>query len=1219
MKRFALIRWFRNISIAKKLYFSMGIMGILIVLELVTLGFAINTLSAVRAFVAGEGLWSKAQKDAIYHLERYGHTRNPVDFLQFQQFMKVPHGDYKARVELQKPDPNLQIVYDGLIEGRNHQDDVEGMAWLFRNFQQIRYISKATQVWNEADSMRMHLIPISVKLYQEINSPEPSQDKINIILHEINPINYQLTRLEDEFSFTLGEGSRWLENLIMKILFSLALTVEISGMLLTISVTRRMQKGLNEIITVSDKIAEGDLTARAKVFSSDEIGTLAKSFNRMTGELQQNITALKESQNLLRTSEKRMSLLVHNIKDYAIIMLDPDGKIVSWNEGAAGISGYHAGEILGQHVSAFYADAGIESGEPDENLVIAKSSGEFHTEGWRKRKDGTLFWAHVSTTALYDEEGQMRGFVKITRDITEQKKAETALKQNRAQLAMSQQLAHIGSWELDLDNKTLNWSDELYHVYGQTPGSEEVKFERMFLLTHPADREFVMNTILDAISHQKSFDFRRRIVRPDASVRILHSLGEVIFNEAGRAVKMIGADQDITDRIHEEEMEKLAMAATKSFNSVIIANSEGKIEWVNEGFTKLTGYTFEDIQNTHGELLRRGGLTGLSREMQDYQKLLNDNKPVVYESKNYAKDGSEYWVITTLTPVIGPDGKVEKIIAIDSDISERKKVEDDLILSNRIAEHSLKKGNKALNELMRAKKELEESMTVKEQFLAKMSHEIRTPMNAIVGLSEILLEGPLGRDQQESLDAIKLSSQNLLSIINDILDFSKLGSGKVALEAIPFKPQEVMEGVLSTVGFTATRKGIELSIVTSDDDLPRYVLGDSVRLRQILLNLVSNSIKFTENGKITIHQRLISSDRENVVMQFVVRDTGIGIPADRLSTIFDSFTQASNETSRKYGGTGLGLTIVRQLAELHGGSVEVASTLNAGSSFTVILPYHHCPEHLLQEEITLSPKQDARFDSMRILLAEDNEMNQLLAKRVFEKWNFVLEIAENGKLAIEELQRNHYDLILMDIQMPEMDGYETTRYIRTKLDEKKSKIPIIAMTAHAIVGEADKCLAVGMNDYISKPFNCNTLYQKICDLLKKTTTQFSEASARDNARNNSGNSTIDLSYLQELAEGSEEFMQRMIKAFLVQTPQLVAQLESGLAAKDWAAIRGAAHKMKPSVDFIGMHAIKSTVHDLEQFAAEKTNLEKIPALIERVKIVCANAMHELESTLHAER
>ena len=250
-------------------------------------------------------------------------------------------------------------------------------------------------------------------------------------------------------------------------------------------------------------------------------------------------------------------------------------------------------------------------------------------------------------------------------------------------------------------------------------------------------------------------------------------------------------------------MEKLSDAATKSVNCVVIADKDGRIEWVNEGFTNLTGYTIDDVKGTHGEVLSKGQSTGLSRETNQYEAVIRGKKPVTYENKNFKRNGDEYWALTTLTPVLGEDGEVERIIAIDSDITERKVIEEELVLANKIAEHSLRKGHKALNELLAAKKELEEMMRVKEQFLAKMSHEIRTPMNAIIGMSELIRETPLSPEQQEYVNAIKLSADNLLEIINDILDFSKIQSGTLTFEMRPFRLDEVVNGVIQTMHFSA--------------------------------------------------------------------------------------------------------------------------------------------------------------------------------------------------------------------------------------------------------------------------------------------------------------------------------------------------------------------------------------------------------------------------------
>jgi PAS domain S-box-containing protein len=1191
-------------------------MAILIAVELFTLWFAVDTLSSVRACVAGEGLWSKAQKDAIYHLGRYGHTRDNNEYNYFIKFMKVPQGDHKARLELAKPEPDYEVAKQGFIEGRNHPDDAEGMIKLFRKFNHISYINKAIQIWSTADTVSERLMPIGERLHAEITSANPSQEKIDAMLEEIPPINFELTLLEDDFSYTLGEGSRWLENLILKILFAIALTVELSGLILTLSVTKSIRRGLKEIIAKSAEIAKGNYNVRAKKISNDEIGELADSFNFMADELEHHSIERKQSNELLKESEERFRLIVENIKDYAIVMIDTEGTVISWNEGAKKIKGYSEDEIIGKNISVFYTDEDLQLNKPAENLRIAKEKGNYQSEGWRKRKDGSLFWAESLITSLYDEEGKMQGYAKIVRDITERKIAENELRTKQAQLSMAQKLAHLGSWEWLLNEGRLIWSEELYRIYGLNFDEKEL-VQKVNKMTHPEDLERVIRIVAESKITHKPFEFYYRIIREDGSVRHIHSRGNVILDANGEVEKMIGTDQDVTDRFREEQMEKLVMAATKSNNAVIIADHTGKIEWVNEGFSLLTGYTFEEVKNTHGELLRKGGTTGLTPGTDLYDTVFSRKQSVVYEGKNFTKAGKEYWVITTLTPVLGADGNVERIIAIDSDITERKKIEEDLIFANKIAEHSLKKGGRALQELMNAKKQLEDSMHVKEQFLAKMSHEIRTPMNAIMGLTDILLDSPITHEQKECIDAIKLSSDNLLSIINDILDFSKLESGKVSVEAIPFNPKEIIDAVLFTLRFPATKKGITLNFREEENKLPEFIIGDSVRLRQIILNLLSNALKFTEKGSVTIKSRVIEEDDANCKVQFEISDTGIGIPEDRISTIFESFTQASNETTRKYGGTGLGLTIVKQLTELQGGTVSVKSKLDEGSTFYVTIAYKKYTSEMPPAPVHQKKHSEESIAGGRILLAEDNEMNQMLALKIFARWNLHLEIAENGQRAIEKIKAGNFDLVLMDIQMPVMDGYEATRQIRNTLQPPKSNIPIIAMTAHAMVGEAEKCMALGMDDYISKPFNQQDLYDKICTVLnkKRELIPHKEMKTEEISTLSNGKKHIDLSYLKEIAEGNNEFIKKMIRAYLSQTPTMLADMTKSIDGKKWKDLRGVAHKMKPSLDFVGLHSIKQTVKDIEKYSNEETHLELLPAMVEEVKSTCIVAMEELQHEL----
>ncbi len=406
-------------------------------------------------------------------------------------------------------------------------------------------------------------------------------------------------------------------------------------------------------------------------------------------------------------------------------------------------------------------------------------------------------------------------------------------------------------------------------------------------------------------------------------------------------------------------------------------------------------------------------------------------------------------------------GNPIKIIGTIQDITERKQVEQELI---------------------KAKQLTEETSKAKEQFLANMSHEIRTPMNAIIGFARLLLKEELTAEQKKYIEAIYNSGENLLVIINDILDFSKIASGKMELEEAPFSLSEVVGSIIDMFWLRAKDNNITFS-ADIESDVPTRLVGDSVRLSQVLVNLVSNALKFTEKGHIHLRFKLVQQDSKFAELQYAVEDTGIGIPEDKLDSIFDSFTQASSSTTRRFGGTGLGLTIVKKIVELHSGHIMVESKEGKGSTFTIRCRYkkeaHEVPVQASTHSGSDSEDYSASLKGIRILLAEDNHLNQILAKAVLTKAKCLVDVAENGLVALEKLKVNHYDVVLMDIQMPEMDGYETTRHIRTQLESSLSEIPIIAMTAHALNTEVEKCLKIGMNDYISKPFKTNDLYSKI--------------------------------------------------------------------------------------------------------------------------------------------
>jgi len=676
----------KDISIARKLYFTIGIMALLITVELCTLWFSISTLSSVRSFVNGEGLWSKAQKDAVYSLFVYAHSHDENDYQDFRNFLKVPAGDNKTRLELLKPQPDMQVARQGFIEGRNESVDVNGMIRLLKRFNSVSYLNKAIVIWGQAEQKLEELIAISDKLHTMIVSQTATQEEIDRELDRAEIINRKLTKLEDDFSFTLGEGSRWLETIVLRLLLTLSLTIGTTSILITISVSRTIEKGIKAIIDGASLISKGLLNTRVTVYSRDEIGTLATSFNHMIDTLEHN-----------------------------------------------------------------------------------------------------------------------------TRNIRELKEAEEKLKKE--------------------------------------------------------------------------------------------------------------------------------------------------------------------------------------------------------------------------------------------------------------------------------KERAENSEKAKQLFLAKMSHEIRTPMNAILGFAKLLEESLKTKEQQEFIHIIIKSGDDLLVILNDILDFSRMEAGKIVFENAPFNLRDIVRTTVLMTELKSKQKGIDVKY-TIDKNIPEMLIGDSVRLNQVLLNLVSNALKFTEKGEISISVNCVEKREDNLLLDFCVKDTGMGIPPEKQEKIFESFEQATNDTARKFGGAGLGLSIVKQLVTLQNGEISLRSKPGEGSEFRFKLSFSKVKNIVKPIARELPGAITPKGGGINILVAEDNMINQMLVIRVLKKQGFETDVAENGLITLDKHKNKHFHIILMDLQMPEMDGYEATRMIR-EMDGIKKKIPIIAMSAHTIKGEYEHCIEVGMNDFISKPFDTNELYEKIYKLVKK--------------------------------------------------------------------------------------------------------------------------------------
>ncbi len=488
-----------------------------------------------------------------------------------------------------------------------------------------------------------------------------------------------------------------------------------------------------------------------------------------------------------------------------------------------------------------------------------------------------------------------------------------------------------------------------------------------------------------------------------------------------------------------------------------------------------------------------------------------------------------------------------------------------------------------------------------------MSHEIRTPMNAIIGFTKVVLKTDLTAKQKEYLSAIKVSGDSLIVLINDILDLAKVDAGKMTFEQTPFKLSASISAMLHLFETKIQEKNLEL-VKEYDYKIPEVLVGDPVRLHQVILNLVSNAVKFTTAGKITVSVRLLNEDEEKATIEFAVTDTGIGIAENKLNNIFDDFQQATSGTSRLYGGTGLGLAIVKQLVEPQGGTIHVKSKAGEGSTFSFVLNFQKTNAEAELE--TTIMELDTEIKNIKVLVVEDIALNQLLMKTLLDDFGFERDIADNGKIAIEKLETKSYDIILMDLQMPEMNGFEATEYIRNTMN---SRIPIIALTADVTTVDLAKCKAVGMNDYIAKPVDERLLYSKIVGLVKKPLS----AKSIDNTVNekNSGKKLkcINLDYLIHRTKSNPSLMMEMISLYLKQTPALISTMKKGLEDKDWVSLQAAVHKMIPSFSIMGISTdFENMAKKVHEYASTQQQSDGIPDLVLKLENICTQACEELE-------
>jgi PAS domain S-box-containing protein len=758
---------------------------------------------------------------------------------------------------------------------------------------------------------------------------------------------------------------------------------------------------------------------------------------------------------------------------------------------------------------------------------------------------------------VFDENGEFDIMIIYGVNITERKKVEeqVRLSENRFRSIFDNSLALICVHDmngllLDVNSAVVNTlgynADQLVGapLYRLIPESRRFEFETTYMKQLLQDGK--ASGIMVAIGSNGKQHY------------LLYQ--NYLVTENNTTPHVIGFAQDITPRI---EAEKLLKASEEKYRNIIANMNLGLLEvdnnevivYANNSFCEMSGYELDElIGKSPIQLFLRGEnqLSG-DKVIERRRNGMSD----AYELKVKDKRGNIKWWLVSGGPAYDSDGVMKGTIGIHLDITLQKTLE---------------------MELRQAKADAERSARAKETFLANMSHEIRTPMNAILGITGLLGKSELQPQQRGWLGNIQTAANNLLVIINDLLDFSKIESGKMTIERIGFHLHVVISNAVQILRHRAEEKGI-LLLSDCDSIMAPVLLGDPYRLNQVLMNLLSNAIKFTENGSVTLACRVAEADAASQTIVFSVSDTGIGMSAEFMAHLFDKFSQEDESISRRYGGTGLGMSIIRQLVELMGGTIKVTSEKNKGTTISFTLRFVRGNTGDVPQTRYSSIDTQILKDKS-ILLVEDNELNRLLASAILSDYGAKVTEAGNGAIAIQQMTEHYFDLVLMDVQMPVKDGIEATKYIRANIDPG---IPIIALTANALKSQEQQCLAAGMNDFIAKPFTESRLVQLVGKWLgRETAIATPEATVSDEQND----APADLSKLQEISRGDEAFVTRMLSLFVEKTPPLLQQLSAAGTRGDLSQVAFLAHRIKSSVSIMGIPGLDTVIAQLEQVVNE---------------------------------
>ena len=892
--------------------------------------------------------------------------------------------------------------------------------------------------------------------------------------------------------------------------------------------------------------------------------------------LAQRLETFLQEGEAIRESQGRRELLqrVFAAAAEGIVVVDArTRKFVEFNDAAALGLGYTREEFAVLGVE----DVLVGQALTPEWVGGFRSEGRAALDSRHRHKDGSVRLREVQSRPIHLD--GLEFWVSLWHDVTERAELERRLRESEQSLQRAQAIARLGSWRLDRPDGIIDWSPEALRIIGVEPGTAMSSDDYM-ILVHPADRECLQEAASKAFLAGMVYPLEYRLQRP-GGVMWLRASGEAMRDAAGHVAGVVGTVQDVTEQ-HQaaEELQRFALAVEQSPQAVVITSMEPRIVYVNGQFCEQTGYTLEEVLGQDPKMLRLDDLS--IEESRARSEALRAGRSWAGEQFTRRKDGSPVAEAVRVWPVRPPGGGISHLVAIAEDITEKKQVRREL---DTYRHHLEELVQSRTAELESAKAAAEAAAVTKTRFLANMSHEIRTPMNAILGLSH-LLEGELREPAaRERVRRIGSSARHLLSVINDILDFSKIEADRLEIERVPLNLATLLDGVYSMFAERAREKGLALSIELSPDIASLGLLGDPTRISQVLINFLSNAIKFTESGHVVIRGRVLGEADTSVTVRFEVEDSGIGLNAEQHERVFDAFEQAESSTSRRFGGTGLGLAISRRLAQLMGGDAGVVSEPDSGSLFwfTALL-------EVGGEEVSPSQPDVLREASIRssvqVLLAEDNEINQEVMVELLQRAGIRPVVAADGLIALQVAAERHFDLILMDMQMPRMSGLDATRGIRALPGYENT--PIVAVSANAFTEDRDACRDAGMDDFLAKPVDPRILYATLARWLPQESGPGPAGDTAD-AEVNVSEPGLDPDEavlcrnvgLRNL-DGRVDAYDRLLQRFAVGHASDCEEISAALVRRDLDSARRIAHTLKGMAGTLGAANLSTAAYKLEQ-------------------------------------